>query len=366
MPVTLAMPAIDMSISAHRITKVRPTAMMPVTETWVRMLPTLSSVAKEGLAAAKKPLSRMRVRNGPMLRIWERNIAAILPGRFRPGAETLTLSSVTIRISSRRFQQAVLADRLIREFAHHRAALEHDDAVGERQNGFGLGRDHDDGEPARAQVADDVDDVAFGAHVHAPGRLAQHQKPRRIAQPFCQRHLLLIAARQHAEGEFDRRPPDLQLLDLPRCDRPLARRLEKQLRNAAQDADRDVLVDRFLVEQHGAAALGNEGDAGAPRLGRAAEGFLVAGYDQHTVVRPELAEQDPCQLELPAPHETVDAEHFAGAHLERDLLEAAGEREAAGLQHHRPVAARRQRDIVGVALFELLAARAGPRFERGR
>src|SRR6516165_10409089 len=48
--------AIDRSISAQRMTKVSPTAMMPVTDTWVRMLPTLSSVAKEGLAAAKKPL----------------------------------------------------------------------------------------------------------------------------------------------------------------------------------------------------------------------------------------------------------------------------------------------------------------------
>jgi len=32
----------------------RPTAITPVTETWVRMLPTLSRVANEGLAAAKK------------------------------------------------------------------------------------------------------------------------------------------------------------------------------------------------------------------------------------------------------------------------------------------------------------------------
>src|SRR5215831_16730778 len=54
MPVTLAMLAIDRSISAQRMTKVRPTAIMPVTETWVRMLPTLSRVAKDGLATAKK------------------------------------------------------------------------------------------------------------------------------------------------------------------------------------------------------------------------------------------------------------------------------------------------------------------------
>src|ERR1700674_2528508 len=172
MPVTLAMLAIDRSISAQRITKVRPTAMMPVTETWVRMLPTLSSVANEGLAPAKKPLRQISVRNGAMLRMWERNTVAILRGRFRFAAETVTLSPVAICVSSRRFQQAVLADRLIREFAHHRAALEHDAAIGNRQNRLGLGREHDDGQSPRAQIADDVDDVALGADVHAACRLA--------------------------------------------------------------------------------------------------------------------------------------------------------------------------------------------------
>src|ERR1700730_6710860 len=126
MPVTLAMLAIDRSISAQRITKVRPTAMMPVTETCVT---TLTSVAKEGLAAAKKPVRQISVRNGAMLRIWERKITAILCGIFR-STDAVTLSPVVIFLSSRRFQQAVFADRFICEFAHHRAALEHDDAIG--------------------------------------------------------------------------------------------------------------------------------------------------------------------------------------------------------------------------------------------
>src|SRR5260370_12046178 len=203
MPVTLAMLAIDRSISAHRITKVRPTAMMPVTETCVRMLPTLSSVAKEGLAAAKKPERQISVRNGAMLRIWERKITAILCDRLRSAAGTLTLSPVVMGLSSRRFQQAVLADRFIGEFAHHRAAFEHDDAIGERQHGLGLGRKHDDGEALRAQIADDVDDVALGAHIHAARRLAQHHPARRIAQPFRKCDFLLLAAGQHAEVELD-------------------------------------------------------------------------------------------------------------------------------------------------------------------
>src|SRR6266581_3783206 len=110
--------AIDRSISAHRITKVSPTAMMPVTETWVRMLPTLSSVAKEGLAAAKKPLRKISVRNGAMLRICERSIAAILRDGVRSTEEAVAPSLVAMSISLRRFEQAVFADGLARELAH--------------------------------------------------------------------------------------------------------------------------------------------------------------------------------------------------------------------------------------------------------
>src|SRR5439155_12550565 len=192
MQVTLAMAAIERSISAHRITKVRPTAMMPVTEIWVRMLPRLSSVANEGLAAAKKPNRQISVRNGAMLRIWERSTAASRCGRLRSAA-TVTLSPVVMSVSSRRFEQAILADLFVGKLPHDSAALEHDDAVGERQHRLGLGGEHDDGEPLGAQITDDVDDVVLGTDIHAAGRLAQHQQPRRVAQPFRQSHLLLVA-----------------------------------------------------------------------------------------------------------------------------------------------------------------------------
>ena len=192
--------------------------------------------------------------------------------------------------------------------------------------------------PLRAEVADNVDDVVLGADIHAACRLAQHQQARRIGQPFRQRHLLLIAAGQHAEIETDDRRPDLQLLDLPGCDRSLARRLEPQRGNAIEDADRDVLVDRLLMKQHGAPAFRNEGDPGASRSRRAAEVSLVATHDKRAAVGLDLAEQNPRQLQLPASHEAVDAEHFAGARLERDVLQAAGQRELVGLQDRRTIA----------------------------
>src|ERR1043166_342968 len=130
MPVTLAVAAIERSISAQRITKVRPTAMMPVTEIWVRMLPRLSSVAKDGLAAAKKPNRQISARNGRMWRIWERSIPASRCGCFRSAA-TVTLSPEVMSLSSSRLQEAVLADLFVGKLPHDRAALEHDDAVGE-------------------------------------------------------------------------------------------------------------------------------------------------------------------------------------------------------------------------------------------
>ena len=64
-----------------------------------------------------------------MLRIWERRKAAILCGCFRSAVVTDTLSPDAISSSLGRFQQAVLADRFANEFAHHGAALQHNDAI---------------------------------------------------------------------------------------------------------------------------------------------------------------------------------------------------------------------------------------------
>src|SRR5215831_14953374 len=101
--------AIDRSISAQRMTKVSPTAMMPVTETWVRMFPTLSRVAKEGLATAKNRDRKISVRKGAMLRIWERRKAASPRGLWSLWAVALSLLAI-IPLPSGRLEQAVLAD----------------------------------------------------------------------------------------------------------------------------------------------------------------------------------------------------------------------------------------------------------------
>ncbi len=67
MPVALAIAAIERSISAVRITKVRPVAMIAVTETWRRMLPRLSRVTNDGLSALNTMTRNSKVANGAML-----------------------------------------------------------------------------------------------------------------------------------------------------------------------------------------------------------------------------------------------------------------------------------------------------------
>ena len=64
---------------------------------------------------------------------------------------------------------------------------------------------------------------------------------------------------------------------------------------------------------------------------------MLAVHRERAAVGLQLAEQDARQLLLTAAHETVDAEHFAGTRLERDVLQAAGQREPVDLQHHRAI-----------------------------
>ncbi len=99
--------------------------MIPVTEIWVRMFAALSSDANDRLVRLKKATSTIRVANGAMMRIWLR--------RKSP-----------IAAMSRRLQKLVLAHGLAGEFVHDAALLHHHDAVGQRQHGLGLGRQHHD------------------------------------------------------------------------------------------------------------------------------------------------------------------------------------------------------------------------------
>ena len=206
MPVALAMLATDRSISAHRITKVSPTAMMPVTEICVRMFSRLPSVANDLLAAVKKANEHEQRR--------ERGDVAELP-RSRSSASRCTASDAAHAASSSRslLTGSSANSRTTLSFLHHQ------NAIGQRQHRFRFGRDDHDGDALVAQAAHDLHHVVLRADVHPARRLAQHQHARQIGQPLGQRHLLLVAAGQSAKRRVRQSAGRMRSrVDMPRGD----------------------------------------------------------------------------------------------------------------------------------------------------
>src|SRR5579885_176322 len=346
-PVALATLATLRSISAQRITKVRPAAMIPVMEICVRTFSRLPRVKKEGLARPKNTTSASRVMKGAMFRSWPRSQSR----RRSPALPAVSTAGplMTLRPSGRG-QQAVLAHRLGGELAHDLALLHHQDAVRESEHRLRLGGDDDDAEPLVAQAPDDIDHVVLGAHVHAPGRLAEHQDLRRIGQPSGEAHLLLVAAGERAQAPLGRRRADAQPLDMAARDPALLGGPEEESPEPVQHADGDVLVDRLMGEQHAAPALRHIGDAGAPGGGGVGEAHGPAPDAEAPALGPELPEQRARELELPAAHEAVDAQHLPGAQREPDAAIGPPIGETVGLEHHRPRRPVLQHEVRGVAL----------------
>src|ERR1700686_2686007 len=173
MPVALGIAATDRSISAQRMTKVSPTAMMPATEMPVSTFQRLSKVRNEGLARLKKITRQASVRNGAMLRSWpfsqlpkpplcRTSIAGAVT--FPSFFSSSLFAATPLRAScSRGFEKPVLAHRLAGEFPHDLTLFHHQDTIGKRQHGFGLGRDDHDADALVAQAAHDLQNVVLGA-----------------------------------------------------------------------------------------------------------------------------------------------------------------------------------------------------------
>ena len=174
--------------------------MIAVIETCRRMLPTLSMVAKDGLAKAeeRRP-GTSSVTNGAMLR----SCAAQprLDARRRVcGRSAVGLRAFMSVRSSRGRQQLVLADRLGRRIRWVIWPLSHDqDAVGQGQHRLGLGRDHDDADPLLLQAAGRSAPRRPWRPHPCRASARQHQHLRRVGEPARQRHLLLVAAGERAQ-----------------------------------------------------------------------------------------------------------------------------------------------------------------------
>ena len=144
------------------------------------------------------------------------------------------------------------------------------------QHGFRLRRSHKNGNALRLQGMHDLHNIVLGANVHATGRLGQDQHLGQLGQPSCQRHLLLVAAGKRPQVGLDRVGPNAQPIDVPLRDAPLRRWPQPYPGEGREHADRDVLVNGFIAEQHRSATFRDEADPGALGRRRAADTNLAA------------------------------------------------------------------------------------------
>src|SRR3984957_16326779 len=228
MAVALAIAPTERSISAVRMTKVRPTAMIAVTDTCWSIFSRLPSVAKVGLAMLKKATRAIRVMKGAMLRNWSRRKSL----KRKPRVDVtpaLCISIESLILSSGGGEQPILADRFASEFMRDLALAHHQHPIGKREHGLRLCGEDDDGDARIAQMPDDSDHILLGADIHSARRLSQKEDPGRVGQPFRQGDLLLITAREAAQAQLDVGRPDVEILDLHLSDVPLAVRFQEPL-----------------------------------------------------------------------------------------------------------------------------------------
>ena len=215
-----------------------------------------------------------------------------------PVAAIITRSSVAVRA---------------RDLGRHPALVEDEDPVGHRDDLGQVARDEDDPEAGRGQLGDDPVDLDLGPDVDAAGRLVEDQQPRLRGQPLGQDDLLLVAARQGADHLLDAGHLHVELLGVVVGDGPLRRAVDQEPREEPrQDRQRHVLGDREV--QHQAflvAVLGQVGDAGGHRGGRAGEGDPLPVQRHRAGVRLVDPEQDPGDLRAAGADEPGEAEDLA-------------------------------------------------------
>ena len=201
------------------------------------------------------------------------------------------------------------------------AVVHHHDAVGHGQRLLLVVGHHDrrDAEPPLQRL----DLRAQGdthARVERRQRLVEQQQRRRRGHRACQRHALLLAARElggiaiAVTGEADER----QQLVHPRRD-ALARDV------AAREAIADVAGDAEVGEQR----IGLEHDA-VVALARGQPGHVAPGHPHGPEVLPLETRDDPQQRRLAAAARPEEADELAVADLERHALEGDDGAESLG------------------------------------
>src|SRR5688500_14262211 len=144
-----------------------------------------------------------------------------------------------------------LLGRLGRSELGHDPALAHDqDPIAHAEHLGQLGRDHDDPDSGRGKPTQQRVDLALCPDVDAACGLIDEQDPAAGVQPLGEDDLLLVAARQVADGRAGAPCTDREPRDVLHHGAPLAARVDDPVRgDVVHPRDRDVRRDRLDQQQ---------------------------------------------------------------------------------------------------------------------
>ena len=214
---------------------------------------------------------------------------------------------------------------------HHQRAVAHAD------NLLRLIGQHSHRHARVRQPQDDVVYLFLRAHVHALGGIIQNQQFGMGAEPFCQHHLLLVAARQAADGVVRVLHLDFQALPLlikrgqlgPAVDQPAARQLPPD-HDGAVFQDIHVLDDAVFL-----AVAGQIADAQRQRLRGGMNHDWLAIHQDAPAIASHIAEHGAKQLASAIAQQARHAQHFARADAQRHIAVIGLKRQVFQAQHLR-------------------------------
>jgi hypothetical protein len=225
---------------------------------------------------------------------------------------------------------ALLGDLGAREHRDRLLLVHHQNAVAETEQLDGVRRDQQDRGPGGRQLAHELVDLLLGADVDAPRRLGQQVDLGGQWEPFCNGHLLLVAAAQAQYGLAGRLQADAQFLDqlVDEPAFPLAVD-EPEPVEPIETGQRQVLADRKLNDEP--FSLPVLRDVRDPLLHRAARSphvqWPILTFDRalHGKQPEESRQQFPLALSL----QPTQPQDFAPVQIEAHVMESLARRQVA-------------------------------------
>src|ERR1700678_1229362 len=121
------------------------------------------------------------------------------PARLTGGCQFDRMDTAHYRLAGR------LVAMIVGDLADQSKAVHDEDAVGERDHFGHIAGDEKNGCALAGDLADELVEVGLRLDVDADRRLVDDEDLRLRRQPFCDRHLLLIPAREIADDWSERR-----------------------------------------------------------------------------------------------------------------------------------------------------------------